>query len=379
MHHNLQSITLRDQLKRDYPWTTAPLIVGAPMRVMSGPEMALAISGAGGIGFIGPGLKPESTAEDLETARSIIFSSSSSSSSSSGIRTLERDVLPIGIGFQLWNGSLETSAAAVGKYRPAAAWLFAPRDGLQAEVNTWTVRLREVSPETKIWLQVGTLQEALDAVQSSREGGKPDVLVVQGAEAGGHGRATDGVGVITLIPEIADALFGNEKGKNGMIPLFAAGGIMDGRGAAAALGLGAAGAVMGTRFLAATEARISKGYQDEVLRASDGGKNTLRTQLYNHLRGTLGWPEQWSPRTVVNQSWVEQQAGVGFEELKKRHDRAVSEDGGSKAWGPEGRTATYAGAGVGLVKSVEDAGAIVEGVRGEAVGIIQGLQELAKL
>ncbi|KAK0624525.1 hypothetical protein B0T17DRAFT_493162 [Bombardia bombarda] len=351
--HLTQSVRLRKGLAATYSWIKLPLIIGAPMRVMSGPELAVAISLAGGIGFIGPGETPDSTAVDLEAARAILEPQS------------DNGVLPIGVGFQLWNGSLSSAVAAVSRHRPAAAWLFAPRDG-QADINEWTTQLRAAQP-IQIWLQVGTLAEALSAAESSSP---PDVLVIQGAEAGGHGRAIDGTGFITLLPEVADAL--RSRYPNTNIALLAAGGIADGRGVAAALSLGAAGAVMGTRFLASKEARIKKGYQDEVVRATDGGGNTVRTQLYNHLRGTYGWPKEWSPRTVVNRSWNEEREGVAFDELRTRHDELVKQ-GGGKAWGPDGRTATYAGAGVGLVKSVDAAGDIVMGARAEAVDILKAL------
>lgn len=357
MEAKLQSVGFRDQLSVTYPWTATPLIVSAPMRVMSGPNLAVSVSRAGGLGFIGPGEKPEHTAVDLKSAKGLL--------AASGIQQPEgRSVLPLGVGFQIWNGNLDVSASTLSQYRPAAAWLFAPRNG-QADVDTWTKRLRDASPETKIWLQIGTLQEALDAVQSDSP---PDVIVVQGAEAGGHGRTADGIGFITLLPEIADATRGSS------IPLIAAGGVADGRGVVAALGVGAAGVAMGTRFLASQEARIKKGYQAEVVRATDGGATTLRTHLYNHLRGTFGWPEQFSPRTIVNRSWAEQQAGTAFEDIKKQHDEAVAK--GDAAWGPEGWTATYAGANVGLIRSVESAGAIVEGARSEAAEILQTLSGL---
>ena len=347
----------RQRLAAAYPWTIAPLIVSAPMRVMSGPEMAVAVACAGGLGFIGPGVKPESTAVDLDTAKRLV--------ADAGISNQQfGSVLPVGVGFQIWNGDLEVSASTISQTPPAAVWLFAPRNG-QPDVDVWTKRLREASPETQIWLQIGTLREALDAVRSASP---PAVLVVQGAEAGGHGRTSDGIGFITLLPEIADAT------RSSGIPLIAAGGVADGRGVVAALGVGAAGVAMGTRFLAAREARISKGYQDEVVRATDGGANTVRTHLYNHLRGTFGWPEQFSPRTIINRSWEEQQAGAAFEDIKKHHDDAVSK--GDAAWGPGGYTATYAGANIGLIKSVEAAGKIVEGARQEAAGIIRSLSGL---
>ncbi|KAK3364699.1 hypothetical protein B0T25DRAFT_563702 [Lasiosphaeria hispida] len=352
MLHTIQSVQLKDNLTKTYPWTKSPLIVSAPMRVMTGPDLAVSVFRAGGLGFIGPGLTPSSTATDLSTTRTLLSPPSPT------------DPLPVGVGFQLWNGDLPTAVSAVSAHRPIAAWLFAPRDG-QSEINTWASALRAASPATQIWLQVGTLAEALSAVSSPHP---PDVLVVQGSEAGGHGRATDGVGFITLLPEIADAVRGSG------IPLFAAGGVVDGRGVVAALGVGAAGVAMGTRFLAAREARIARGYQEEVVRAGEGGRNTVRTQLWNHLRGTYGWPAEWSPRGVVNKSWVEEQEGVGFEELKEKHDAVVKE--GDKAWGPEGRTATYAGAGVGLVKGVQGAGEIVEEVRRDAVDILRELSRL---
>jgi nitronate monooxygenase len=207
------------------------------------------------------------------------------------------------------------------------------------------------------------LKEAKQLLQSVQ---RPDVVVIQGAESGGHGRAKDGMGLMALLPEVADAMASSR------IPLFAAGGIADGRGVAAAMCLGASGAVMGTRFLAASEARISRGYQNEVVRASDGAASTTRTLLYNHLRGTFGWPEEYSPRTIFNRSFIEQQEGKSFEELKKLHDEATK--AGDKGWGPEGRLATYAGAAIGLIHEVKGAGDIVHDIREDALNRIGRLR-----
>lgn len=344
---------LKTSLAQIYPWVQHPFIVAAPMRVMSGARLAVAVSNAGGLGFIGPGAQPADTLTQLEAASKAL--------------PKHTGPLPVGVGFQTWNGDLDTAARAVEHYNPCAAWLFAPRHG-QRELDAWTVRLRRASSATQIWIQVGTIPEALDAARSPDA---PDVLVIQGAEAGGHGRATDGMGLITLLPEVHDAL----RSARSNIPVFAAGGVADGRGVAAALSLGAAGVVMGTRFLACSEAQISKGYRDEVVRASDAATSTTRTQLYNHLRGTFGWPEQWSPRTVVNKSWEEHLAGVPFEELKERHDEAAKL--GDEGWGPGGRLATYAGANVGLIRSVEDAATIVQEARRGADEIFESLHALA--
>lgn len=343
-----------------FPWVTKPFIVGAPMRVISGPNLAFAISKGGGLGFIGPGAKPQDTITDLAAFQELLNSAPADdlTASFSSITTL-----PVGVGFQLWNGDMAMAARAVREHRPCAAWLFAPRQG-QEELDEWTACLREASPGIHIWTQIGSLQEAVEAAKSRH---RPDALVVQGAEAGGHGRATDGLGTMALFPEVCDAVGGSG------LALFSAGGIADGRGIAAALALGATGVAMGTRFLAATEARISRGYQDEVVRATDGAKCTTRTMLYNHLRGTVGWPEQYSPRGIVNRSWHDHQAGVSFDELKRLHDEAA--EAGYEGWGPEGRLATYAGAAVGLIHSVEDAGVLVGRLKTETRAVLNGLAE----
>ncbi|KAF7593666.1 hypothetical protein BBP40_011072 [Aspergillus hancockii] len=346
-----RALRLTTHLSHTYPWVSSPFIVSAPMRVMSGPALAVSVSRAGGLGFIGPGLKTQDMIPDLEEASSLV---EKLRSSSAAFQTTSK-LLPVGVGFQLWSDDVNIAVAAIQKFKPCAAWLFAPRNG-QDDYDLWSRRIREVSFATQIWIQIGTLAEARALLRGSE---RPDVIVVQGAEAGGHGRANDGLGLITLLPEVADALAGSQ------IPLFAAGGIADGRGASAALCLGAAGVVMGTRFLAAEEARISRGYQGEIVRASDGAVSTTRTLLYNHLRGTMGWPEGYSPRTIINRSFVEHQAGTPFEKLKELHDLSLKDgDGG---WGPEGRLATYAGASIGLIHDVRDAGSIVREVREEAL------------
>ncbi|KAF2019093.1 2-nitropropane dioxygenase precursor [Aaosphaeria arxii CBS 175.79] len=343
-----------------FPWVTSPFIVGAPMRVMAGPNLALAVSRAGGLGFMGPGAKAQDTAVDLAKVKEILESQCTNDEKLfAAFQSTKR--LPVGVGFQLWNGDLPSATSAVQEYQPCAAWLFAPRNG-QEELDEWAVKLREASPGIQIWIQVGTIREGAEAASSAH---RPDVLVIQGAEAGGHGRAKDGLGLIALLPEAADRL--RESG----IPVIAAGGIADGRGVAAALSLGASGIALGTRFLASNEARISKGYQNEVVRATEAAHSTARTHLYNHLRGTFGWPEHWSPRGITNMSWQDHIAGVPFDELKQRHD--VAQESGDKGWGPEGRLATYAGAGIGLIHSVEPAGVLVQRLQNEAKEILSGL------
>src|SRR6185369_15431524 len=82
--------------------------------------------------------------------------------------------------------------------------------------------------------QIQTVEQARDAIANGA-----DVLIAQGAEAGGHGHAR---GTFALVPAVVDAANGT--------PVATAGGVADGRGLAAALMLGADGVLVGTRFYA---------------------------------------------------------------------------------------------------------------------------------
>jgi nitronate monooxygenase len=341
-------------LKNIYPWITAPLIVSAPMRIFSGPALATAVSSSGGIGFLGPGKKPEELESTLAATKKLLLqrisSPSHAASSTLSSHDLE-DTLPIGVGFQLFDGNLALAATAIAKYRPRAAWLFVPgeEEGV-ADLQRWSRGLRDASPGTQIWIQVGSVRDAVDAAQLSDA---PDVLVLQGNDAGGHGLAR-GAGVVALLPEVRDEL--EARGLD--IPVMAAGGIADGRGVAAALALGASGAVMGTRFLASEEADIADGYRSEVVRARDGGQSTVRTTIFDSLTGRMDWPDHYDGRSIINRSVEDDHAGISMEDNRRKFEEALKM--GDQGWGPDGRLTTYAGTAVGLIREVAPAEKIVK-------------------
>jgi nitronate monooxygenase len=139
-------------LKTIYPWITTPLIISAPMRIFSGPALAVAVSSSGGIGFLGPRAKPSDLDPILATTRELLLQRISSSSTgdaaaaaTSGTLTSRdvEDTLPIGVGFQLFDGDIAVASAAVAKYRPRAAWLFVPNESEgAADLERWSRALR---------------------------------------------------------------------------------------------------------------------------------------------------------------------------------------------------------------------------------------------
>ena len=164
------------------------------------------------------------------------------------------------------------------------------------------------------------------------------------------------------------------------IPILAAGGIVDGRGMAGALSLGAVGAVMGTRFLAAQEAGIARGWQREILRTQDGGVSTTRSTLCDRLKETVGWPPWYDGRMIANRGHVDEREGLPDHEHVAIYKQELSQ--GDEAWGPHGRMVAYAGTGVGLIKEVKPAAAIVEEVLagvGSAIARAAGVCESAEV
>jgi enoyl-[acyl-carrier protein] reductase II len=109
----------------------------------------------------------------------------------------------------------------------------------------------------------GKVRHAVAAVEAGC-----DIVVAQGTEAGGH---TGRVATMALVPQVVDAV--GER-----VPVVAAGGIVDGRGLAAALALGADGVWVGTRFIATPEARGVRGYKETLLRSHED--DTVVTKAY---------------------------------------------------------------------------------------------------
>lgn len=188
-----------------------------------------------------------------------------------------------------------------------------------------------------------------------------DVVVAQGWEAGGHIRGT--VTTLALIPAVVDVV--------GATPVIAAGGIADGRGLAAALTLGATGAWIGTRFLAASEAAINSHYRDLIFAACE--TDTEYSVLFD-----VSWPDA-PHRTLRNStfnSW--EMAGRPVTGSRPKEGQVIgrSPNGdifryqdltpGSSTEGDIEAMSLWCGQGVALVRKVQSAAQIVKEIADEA-------------
>jgi nitronate monooxygenase len=344
-------------LKDCLPWTASPLIINAPMAGFAGGALASAVTLAGGLGLIGNDANMDNARRQLRIASDALANHPSLASSST---------LPIGIGFLPFITKLEGVIALIEEFKPAVVWLFAAKE--LDDYAQWATALHKASPESQIWVQVGSVAAALHVARTA----KPDVLCLQGADAGGHGYEK-GAGIISLVPEACDTL---AREGFGHIPLVASGGIVDGRGVSAALVLGAQGVVMGTRFLASKEVIVHPVYQAAVLEAKDGGQVTTRSKLFDQLRGPNPWPLMYDGRSLMIQSHKDHVEGVSLEDIQKSHNEALGKEDKGFGTGLKGRAAIWAGTGVGMVNEVKGASEIVEGVRAE---VRESVAKMAKL
>jgi enoyl-[acyl-carrier protein] reductase II len=130
--------------------------------------------------------------------------------------------------------------------------------------------------------QVHTVGQARDAAAAG-----VDVVIAQGSEAGGQGMVA-GVGAMALVPQVVDAV--------APAPVLAAGGIADGRGLAAALMLGAAGANVGTRFLASDEAGADRAWKRLIVEASS--EDAVRFETWAAIMPTPEFGYEVVPRVI---------------------------------------------------------------------------------
>jgi nitronate monooxygenase len=313
----------------------------------AGAALATSISRAGGIGFIGAVDDMVRLDQQLNSAKALL--------QDDDLKVMNPSTLPLGVGFLVFAAALTDATEVISRYRPAAIWLACPRQTEDLEV--WSKAMKTVSPSSRLWIQVASVSVALRVALTC----SPDILIMQGSDAGGHGPCP-GAGIVSLVPETRDAL---DKGGFSEIEIFAAGGISDGRGVAAALACGAEGVVMGTRFLASREIELpAEEFREAILAFKDGGATTARSTVFDELKGESIWPSQYDGRAIAGASYKDINSGVGMAEVRSRYAIAAKEP--HKGFGGEARAAIWAGTGIGLVTEVKAAGEITKEVRDSA-------------
>jgi nitronate monooxygenase len=330
------------------------------------PELVAAVSNAGGFGSLaGAGVPPERLREDIKAVK-------------------ERTDRPFAVNFLLappGPGSQDVAAVQrfLDRFReeldlpPGEAELEPPSFSLEEQLE---VVFEERVPMLSVALgdpgdlvgraheegmlvtsMVTTVEEAVRAAE-----GGVDLVVAQGAEAGGH-RSTvelgpDGepplVGTLALVPQVVDAVG---------VPVVAAGGIVDGRGLVAALALGAAGVQMGTRFLLARESGAHRAYRRRLLAATE--VDTVVTRVFTGR-----------PARGLRNRFVEDYLGAGSQPLAWPLQRAAAGDIYAAAQAADNGDYSPLLAGQGLRMLGEDgqgAAGIVEEVVAEAGTVLSWL------
>lgn len=304
---------------------THPVML-APMAMVSGGRLAAAVTAAGGLGMIGGGYG------DGDWLRNELAAAGDSR---------------VGCGFITWSLArqpelLDTVLAA----GPSAIML------AFGDAAPFIELIR--STGAALVLQVCSIAELRSALDA-----EPDVIVVQGGEAGGHG--TGERSTFTLVPEARDVIDRAGAGCS----LAAAGGVADGRGLAAALALGADGALVGSRFVMAEEALTARGAQRRV--EGLDGDATARTSVLDLVRGK-DWPAGFDGRVMRNRfvdRWQGDEAALA--DALEQQTAAYADAVGREDFDTAG---LFVGQAVGLMPTVRPAAEIVESMVADAERIL---------
>jgi nitronate monooxygenase len=266
----------------EHPILQAPM-AGGPTT----PELVAVVSNAGGLGSLGGAyLPPETLREQVREIRNLtegafgvnLFIPSPFEADSERIERVNtllkqyRKELRIGPPekFSSFEETFEDQLEIVFEERvPVFSFTFGSLEAALVE------RLKQNGTTV-----VGTATTVREGLRLEEDG--VDMVVAQGSEAGGHrgtflGDFQDAlIGTMALVPQMVDAL---------SIPVIASGGIMDGRGLAAALVLGAGGVQMGTAFLACEESGAHPEFKRAILEASEDATSVTRAFSGRAARG----------------------------------------------------------------------------------------------
>jgi len=211
----------------------------------------------------------------------------------------------------------------------------------------WMDRLK--ANGTRVGAVVGKVKHATQVKESGI-----DFIVAQGHDGGGHNSP---IGTMALIPQVVDAV--------GDLPVLGPGGISDGRGVAAAMMLGAEGAWVGSAFLASDESGILDFQKQAIVEAAEDGTVISRT-----VTG--------KPARIIRSLWTEAWANAGLEPLPMPYQGAVAGPvmAAANRAGRGDINPGFAGQGIGMIRAVRPAAEILEEI---AFGTEQALKRSSNL
>jgi len=274
---------LMQMLGCEHPIIQAPMAGGGDT-----PELVAAVCNAGGIGFIGAAyLTPAQIRDSARAVRAL-------TSRRFGINLFAPLPAPSVRDLDAAIARVAPYHAELGLPPPAAPQV--PADQFDAQLAaalesdalalSFTFGLLPATAVAAIKARnlalIGTATTVAEAIALEESG--VDAIVAQGSEAGGHrgtflGDFADAqIGTLALVPQIVDAV---------SVPVIASGGIMDGRGIAAALALGASAVQLGTAFLTCSEAGVAEAYKDEILRSPETATRITRAFSGRPARGIV--------------------------------------------------------------------------------------------
>lgn len=233
----------------DLPLVQAPMAGG-----YSTPTLVAAVSNAGGLGSLaGAGRSPAQLREDIAATRAL-------TARPFAVNLFAPLPPPRPDHLQSW---AELTAMPVPTPVPGPAFIaqLATLVELGVPILSWTFGNPDLPGLADSVIRLGTATNVDEA--RALEAAGAHAVIAQGFEAGGHRGAflappqESMTGTLALVPQVVDAV---------AIPVLAAGGIMDGRGIAAALALGAAGVALGTAFLCCPEAGTTPAHRGAIAR-----------------------------------------------------------------------------------------------------------------
>lgn len=301
-------------------------ILLAPMAMVSGGRLAAAVTAAGGLGLIGGGYG------NADWLRSEFD---------------EAGTAKVGCGFITWSLAQAPELLDQTLERKPAAIMLSFGD-----LRPFADRIRAAG--VPLIAQAQNLDHARQALDVGA-----DIVVAQGGEAGGHGMTARST--FTLVPDVADLV----AARSPETLVVAAGGVADGRGLAAALALGADGALVGTRLWASAEALVSPRAQRRAVEAC--GDDTLRTRVYDVVR-QLDWPADFTVRALGSRfldTWHgnDDALSAALPEALETFQKAVSAEDFDAA-------PIIVGEAIGLVRDVRPAADIVRDMARDAARIL---------